>query len=339
MQQTGNPQLSDWAQKSYEILQSLADELELPIPFVETGSILYGTNDALARKGSESIEAALRKIQDEQNQLGIVTDWLDATSLPSVSSGLLADSEATCGIYCAQDGYTNGVSVRDAYLEAFQRLDGEVWFESEAVAINLVDEAVRSVCLADGRTLSTEAVLNCAGIHAHEVNAWVGVALPLTIDRRFLAILERPRTLTTTFPILEDQRHEWYFRPDDRGVLMGIGPTERLSPEALADGDPPLSAHSKGLAHEYMRRFIPRLADARILDAWAGRRPMIYQGSPPTLEDTSPRLGPVEGIRGMFQSAGWGAFGVTLAFIGGELIAEHICGEASSASLGLGRDV
>lgn len=322
MQQTGNRRLSELAHRSYGILQSLEAELELEVPFVETGSILYGTTDDGEENPSGRRE--LEALMALQNGLGIETEWVDGADLPGASKGMLGGSELACGIFCAADGFTDGRAIRDAYLDAFARLGGEVRFDSRVIDIRTSGERVRSVVLDGGEALRTGGVLNCAGIHADSINRLVGAPLPLTVDRRFLALFDRAPSLPETFPIIEDHRHEWYFRPHSRGVLMGIGPTQVLDQDGIAEPDPDLDAASIEMARNYLGRFVPALASAQIVESWAGRRPLICEQTPDNLADILPRIGAVGSVEGMYQSAGWGAFGVTLAFVGGQLAAESI---------------
>jgi glycine/D-amino acid oxidase-like deaminating enzyme len=325
MQQTGSPELSALAKRSFEVLQSLSEELGQPIPFKQTGSILYGAN-AEDTSLSGPAESDLRRLLTEQVELGIATDWVAHERLEEFSNGMLAGSAASCGIYCEADGYTDGTVVRDAYLSALRELGGEVAYEAEVIGLEIVDAQVRGVRLADGREISTSTVLNCAGIHAGVIDRWAGVQLPLNIDQRFLAILELPPGVTAEFPILEDLHREWYFRPDNRGVLMGVGPTQKLDIDELPPADIELGDDRAQLAREYMSRFVPRLTKSRVLEAWAGRRPLIDQATHEGLA-AMPEIGRVGDLEGMYQSVGWGAFGITLAFIGGQLAADAICGE------------
>lgn len=323
MQQTGNRLLSELARRSYDILQSLEAELALEVPFVETGSILYGTSEG--GEDHPSSRRELEALMALQNELGIRTEWVDGIELPGASNGMLGGSDLSCGIFCPADGFTDGRTIRDAYLDAFVRLGGEVRFDARVADIRTVGERVDSVVLASGEVLATGGVLNCAGIHADAINKLIGAPLPLTVDRRFLAVLGRVASVPAMFPIIEDHRHEWYFRPHPKGVLMGIGPTQILDHEGLVEPDPDLDTASVELARSYVTRFVPSLASAQILESWAGRRPMISQQEPEDLADILPRIGPVGSVEGMYQSAGWGAFGVTLAFVGGQMAAESIC--------------
>lgn len=323
MQQTGNRQLSELARRSYGILQSLEAELELEIPFVETGSILYGTADEDGEHYSSREE--LRALLVLQNELGIETEWVDGVDLPAASKGMLGGMELTCGVYCRMDGFTDGTTIRNAYLDAFRRLGGGVRFDAQVTDIRASAGKVQAIVLSNGEVLPTAAVLNCAGIHAGSINDLIGVPLPLTVDRRFLAVFARSAGVPQIFPIIEDHRHEWYFRPHPQGALMGVGPTEILDKDSLKTADPDLDQASIDLARDYVTRHIPPLASARIIESWAGRRPMICQGTPNDLADIMPRIGTVGSLSGMYQSTGWGAFGVTLAFIGGQLTAESIC--------------
>ncbi|HEX5374951.1 MAG TPA: FAD-dependent oxidoreductase [Solirubrobacterales bacterium] len=325
IQQTGSPGLSALAKRSFEVLQSLSEELGQQIPFKQTGSILYG-GDGADTSLSGPAESDLRRLLAKQVELGIATEWVAHERLEELSNGMLAGSAANCGIYCETDGYTDGTVVRDAYLSALRELDGEVAYGSEVIGLEIVGTQVRGVRLADGREISTSTVLNCAGIHASIVDRWAGVQLPLSIDQRFLAILKSPAGVPSKFPILEDLHREWYFRPDSRGVLMGVGPTQKLDIDKLPPVDTELGDDRTRLAREYMSRFVPRLAQSRVLEAWAGRRPLIDQATPEGLA-AMPEIGRVGDLEGMYQSVGWGAFGITLAFVGGQLAADAICGE------------
>jgi sarcosine oxidase, subunit beta len=327
MHQTGSAFTTELAQRSLCRYDGLHDELGVDIGLTRTGSVLFSAS-AVGRD-------RLAAVADHQRSLGIVTETLSEEHLHKQSGGLLAAGAGLTGIHCPADGYVDAQAVVDGYLSAAQRHGAEVRERARVATIALDGDRVVGVETDDGSMIATECVVNCAGPWAREIGAQIGVALPIRRNQRNMIILKRHGASTTEiFPILEDFDHEWYFRHHDTGVLLGIGPTSWVVDGTIA-GDPIYDAQYEPATQEYLTRYAPSLLPVTKLEQWAGHRPMIdpamqtADGTP----DDLPIIGGVPGLAGYFQSCGWGAFGVTLAPVGGELIAQMICQETPAVDV------
>jgi glycine/D-amino acid oxidase-like deaminating enzyme len=114
---------------------------------------------------------------------------------------------------------------------------------------------------------------------------------------------------------------EWYFRPEGRGVLMGMGkwPTEDLdiqfSPEMMDE-----------IIEAAVHR-VPILEQATVQTAWTGIRSLT--------PDERPILGPVSAVDGFILNCGWGGTGIIQAPIAGQLVAEYVVqGYTSTMDIG-----
>ncbi len=173
--------------------------------------------------------------------------------------------------------------------------------------------AVRQVCVehnsvigvrGDKSTYAAPVVVNCAG-------AWAGVLPPLSIPTRpvkgqMLAVVGGPALRHVI------RSPQVYLIPRGDGRIV-IGSTLE---EAGFDKrtDPATIQHLRNAAVA----IVPKLADAKILEAWAGLRP----GTP----DDLPILGATE-IPGYFAATGHFRDGILLAPITAHVMAQVIAGE------------
>jgi sarcosine oxidase, subunit beta len=327
MHQTGDEQITRLAKLSLSRYSSLSDALGVDIGFQETGSILFSADAALS--------ARLADLAAFQQRLGIPTESISANDIRRLTNDLIHSNDMLVASYCSTDGYVDPETVVAGYLDNAKSSGVELRLHTQASGIVMRGESVAGVQLENGDVLSTPCVINCAGSEARRVGGWVGIELPITSSRRNMMVLEAPPGPgDLPFPIVEDFDTEWYFRKHPRGILMGIGPTE-VVPDTEGVSQPAYNPVHEGDVVAYLETHAPSLLPLRQILSWAGDRPMIDGAIEGTRGgvDALPILGGVAGLDGYFHSCGWGAFGVTLAPIGGELTAQAVCGERPTVDL------
>lgn len=326
MHQTGDPHLTDLALRSFEHYRRFATELEANIEFQTTGSILFASSEAGAK--------TLADIASDQQRVCIPTELLSAADIRDHTSGLVDNEEIVRGMFCPLDGYINPALAVDAYLAGARRFGAEIRLHVRATSITLSNNRVVAVNTDQDGEIATDCVINCAGNWARDVGAWAGVDLPLQSNRRNVLVLKPHRVLPRRFPIVEDHEHGWYVRHHPDGVLLGIGPTRWIS-DANRERTPPYDPCYHEQTEHYVRSCSPYLYPLDIVERRAGDRPMIHPDvrTPAGTPDDLPIVGAVPTVAGYFHSCGWGAFGITLGPIGGELIAQVVCGETPEVDL------
>ena len=162
----------------------------------------------------------------------------------------------------------------------------------------------------DAGTIATPLVINAAGPWAIEVGRWAGLDIPILNSARSILVTAPLAAVPADHPFVEDLSVEWYFRPEIDGVLMGMG--KRPAPD-LNTATPPamIDAMIDAAVHR-----VPVLAQAELLTAWTGIRPLTADGYP--------IVGAAPGIDGILLNCGWGGVGIIMAPIAGQLLADLV---------------
>lgn len=326
MHQTDDESITRLASLSIDRYRNLSDELAVDIGLRQTGSILFST----------TLEASerLADLARFQQSLGILTTIVDGAEAEALSGGVLSRSGIVTATYCESDGYVIAPAVVQAYLDYATRHGTTFRPHTAACGILIEEKSVVGVLLNNDEIIATHCVVNCAGARAREVGRWAGIELPIKRSHRNMLLLQANASNHHTMPIIEDVDTGWYFRQHPKGVLMGVGPTNWLG-EDRASQDATYDPSYEAAAADYLSDRAPSLLPFTTISTWAGSRPMldpvvvrIREGS-----DGHPIVGGVADVGGLYLSCAWGAFGVTLAPIGGELAAQIICGEKPSVDV------
>ncbi len=326
MHQTGNPRLTDLALRAFDSYRLLTDELDTDIEFHTTGSILFASSASGAQK--------LEEIALYQRQAGIPTEILTADEIRGKTNGLIENESIVLGIYCALDGYINPEKAVEGYLAAARQFGAEVRPHVRATGLSLSDGRIVGVNTERDGEIATDCVINCAGNWASDVGAWARVELPLQSNRRNVLILKPHRMLPGRFPIVEDYEDGWYVRHHADGVLLGVGPTKWIA-DSEREQSPAYDPIFEDQTKQFVDTYAPYLSPLQIVGSRAGDRPMIHADirTVDGIPDELPIIGGVPNTAGYFHSCGWGAFGITLGPVGGELIAQVVCGEQPAVDL------
>lgn len=320
MHQTDDESITKLAHLSIARYRDLAQSLDVDIGLRQTGSILFSTTTEMSRR--------LVALAEYQQSLGIETRVIDGSEVEKLTGSVVLGADIVAATYCASDGYVAAPAVVKGYLHSAQGMGATFRPDTPAVGLTLEDRHVTGVQLSSGEIITTTCVVNCAGARAREVGLWAGIDLPILRSHRNMLLLKATSASHSTVPIVEDVDSGWYFRQHPEGVLMGVGPTDWLD-EAHASSDATYHSRYEADAAAYLEKRAPSLAPLATVRTWAGSRPMLDPVALRVREgvDGHPIVGGVSEAPGLYLSCAWGAFGVTLAPIGGELAAQAVCGE------------
>lgn len=164
--------------------------------------------------------------------------------------------------------------------------------------------SVSGVRLADGREIGADKVVLAAGAWVAEIDG-MPTTLPVRPVRGQILRLLPAKLLPWTLVCSHDGR---YLVPRVTGTVL-VGSTM----EEVGFDDRVTEAGREILA-EAAASLVPPLGDARIVEAWAGLRPMSA--------DTWPILGPDPEVEGLFYAVGHGRNGILFAPLVGRAVAE-----------------
>src|SRR6266550_3071810 len=202
--------------------------------------------------------------------------------------------------YLATDGYIDPSQLTFALVEGARRRGAEICEDTRVTGIEVTDRQVRRV-LTDRGEISTELVVNAAGMFAPEIGRMAGVNVPL-IPFAHEYLITRPSGLPLDMPTMRDPSLLVYYRPESGGLVMG-GYERNPQPWGL-DGIPP--DFNGRLLEPDWDRFEPLMTNAiertpSLKDAEVVR---LVNGPEAFTPDNEFILGPSE-VRGFWVAAGF----------------------------------
>ena len=204
-----------------------------------------------------------------------------------------------------------------ALLQAFRRRAralGVTYMSGEVVGVERDGSTVRSVRLADGRSIRAGVVVNAAGPRAAEVADMAGIDLPVRPRKRFVYHFDcRARLGPAPLTI---NPGGVYFRPEGPAWIGGYSPREGDADPDTLDLDVNREPFETVVWPELARR-VPAFESLRLLDAWAGH----YEVN--TL-DHNAVIGPHPEVPGFLFANGFSGHGLQQAPAVGRGLAEWI---------------
>jgi sarcosine oxidase subunit beta len=287
------------AQYSYARYMDFEEEVGVPIDFKRIGWLSVATEESAG---------SLRKNAGLLQSLGVTTEVLEPDEIkrryPEINT-----EDLVVGTWGPDDGPFDPHMILWGFVSRASEMGVRLHQGVRATGIRVRNGHVEGVDT-DRGFVSCGVVVNAGGPWAIEIGRWAGVEIPILNRARSIVVSGPIPEIPATGPFVEDVTVEWYYRPEGRGVLMGMGkePTDDLNPQ---------------ISYEMMDEIIdaavhrvPLLGKASVLTAWTGVRPLT--------PDDRPILGPAPSVDGLFLNCGWGGTGIIQAPIAGRLAAEAI---------------
>lgn len=172
-------------------------------------------------------------------------------------------------------------------------------------------EEVEGIRIESGETVDARRVVLAAGAWSPRIDG-LPRPLPLRPVRGQMLRLLPPEAPPR--PLVADHRGH-YLVPRENGTLLVGSTMEEVG------YDDSVTEEARSLLAEGAAELMPALADARVVESWAGLRPLS--------EDGLPILGPDPELRGLFYATGHGRNGILFAPLTGHVLADLILDGAS----------
>lgn len=251
-----------------------------------------------------------------QTAAHLAVDFLDAPALRRVDPATAADLAG--GALCRRSAWFDPCALLRRYAAAVRESGGIVLTHTAALGIEVRRGRVAAVTTAAGR-LVTRAAVVAAGAWAAEVAALAGVRVAIRPERGQVLVTERMPPLGVGIRTEYRKGHGagcWLVLTQTKSGNFLVG---RCGDDA--GGDRRVTAAAVAALAARAVRFVPALARAAVIRAFAGLRPYSADGLP--------LLGEAGGPAGLYLAAGCGDKGIGIGY-GSRLVAEMIAGEKTS---------
>jgi glycine/D-amino acid oxidase-like deaminating enzyme len=286
---------------------------------------IAGADAGLRRTGLLYLHPAadvddVRASVERLNAIGVETDLLEGEALRAAAPGFDLDGIAV-GAWERSAGYADPHAVTDGFFRRAVELGAEPHVGRSVAAIEAgAGGGAAVLVLDDGTRLACRRVLIAAGPWTGRLAAEVGVDLPLTVERHFVATFRWAGIEPA--PAHGDVAGGYYFRPEGEDLFL-VGP---ITPEAEADPDDfegQIQREEIERMSRLVARRVPRLERAESAGGWAS----LYDVSP----DWQPVIGEI--APGVFVDAGTSGHGFKLAPALGRHVAALVLGEDADPAL------
>ena len=297
------PEGSNFYQRSVELYENLAAELNFNVMFEQRGHMTLAHNDSSLR--TMHWRAEVNKVQgidssvigpDEIKQLVPFMDVSDEARYPILGAlwhppgGIIRHDAVVWGY--ARGADSNGVHIHQ---------------DTEVTGIEVADGAIVGVETSRG-TIATRTVVNCTAGWSSLISHMAGVRLPITTRPLQAAVTEPVQHFLS--PVVVSGTLHVYVSQTARGELVfgaSVDPFASYSTRGSLDFIEGLASH--------ILELMPSIGKMRLLRQWGGLCDMT--------PDYAPIIGPTP-VEGFVVDVGWGTYGFKAAPVAGEQTAEFV---------------
>jgi sarcosine oxidase subunit beta len=296
--------------ESLKSFQQFEEELGVDPEFKQTGYLFLGTTELELEIFKENVKL--------QRGFGIPTEFLGPDEMKARWPYLRTD-DVLGGTYCPWDGYAGPNEILYGLVKGAKRAGVKIYEGIEATGISLEKRKVLGVQTKEGE-ISTSVVVNAGGPYAAMIGERVGLDIPVKPLRRQIFITAPFHLTDQIIPLTIDVRRGWYFRQEEKGLLLS-GPLDQEPSFNLNVDYDAMAGTSENAIYR-----IPILERATIARGWAG----LYEISP----DHHAILGKVPDLEGLILANGFSGHGFQHSPAVGKVIAELIVdGKAESIDI------
>lgn len=296
---------------SMRVWDRFEEEFDADIAHRRVGYLFLARNEESANGLAETVAM--------QNEQGVPSEVLTPEEAREHCPGLRPE-QFQSATYSPTDGFADPHLALQAFSVRAREVGVDIRTGVEVTDVLRDGNDVTGVRTTDG-TIDADFVVNAAGPWASRVSAMADLDLPVSPERRQMAVVDPETPVPESVPLTIDLDTGSHFRPEREGAaIVGghFGGETRADPNAYdKTSDLDWTIEAVETAAEWTTYFGP---DSRIRRGWAG----LYAVTPdhhPIIEETVP---------GFVNAVGFSGHGFQHAPATGQLVAELVLdGEAS----------
>ncbi len=308
----GSHATTAFAKYGIELLEEIEAETGQNPGYRPSGSISIAVN--------EERLAELKRKADFASLFGIEAHYLDTPEIEE-RWPLMNPDGVLGGIYMPSDGSANPVDLTTALAKG-ARMHGATIAEHVKVEEVLVESGKVSGVRTDRGTITTDFIVNTAGMWARELGRQNGVGVPIHACEHYYLVTEAIDDLPNDLPVLRSYCDSTYFKEDAGKLLFGFAHNrakpwgaEGISEDFCFDSLPFVEDDVMDVLELAMNR-VPLLMEAGIRTFFNGPESYSYDGRF--------TLGEAPDIKGYFVLAGVNSTGIQSGPGAGRALAEWI---------------
>lgn len=290
---------------------TLSDELGVDVEYHKEGNLRLGK--------TETHKQILTGLTEKAVACGLNVRMIDAEEVRKINPYL--SEEVTCASWCPTDGHANPLTTTLGFYKNARALGVVFHMGEKVVKLEKVHGKLRRVCT---KTTVYEAnqVLIAAGYASRFLTQTVGIDVPMREELIEALVTEAEPKM---FPqMLGTADADFYGHQTNHGSFVFGGATGMES-TVLDNGTNRTSSLTAPCICRGIMKYVPKLADAKIVRTWAGYEDLSIDGIPV--------ISKVEEVPGLLLACGFTGHGFGISPVVGQLLAQLAAGETPMLSL------
>lgn len=289
----------------------LSEELGVNVEYHKAGNLRLGKTDTHRQ--------ILQGLTDRATALGLDVRMIDQAEIRELNPYL--SEEVTCASWCPTDGHANPLMATLGFYKRARELGAHFITGAEVLEIQKIKGKARRVITPDA-VFEGEHIILASGYESRAIAATVGIDIPMkNVLIEALVTEAQPKM----FPqMLGTADADFYGHQTDHGsfVFGGSSGFEEVNKD---NGHMVTSSITAPCACRGIMKYIPKLADAKIVRTWGGYEDVCADGIPVISE--------VEEVPGLILACAFTGHGFGISPVVGLMLSQMAAGEKTVLDL------
>ncbi len=290
---------------------TLSEELGVDVEYHKEGNLRLGK--------TEKHREILQGLTDRAVACGLNVRMIDGDEVRKINPYL--SDEVTCASWCPTDGHANPLTTTLGFYKCARALGVTFLQGEEAIALEKVQGKLQRV-VTKNNVYEGKKIIVAAGYESRFLTQTVGIDVPMYAELIEALVTEAEPKL---FPqMLGTADADFYGHQTNHGSFV-FGGASGLESTNLDNGMRRTSSITAPCICRGIMKYVPKLADAKIVRTWAGYEDRSIDGVPV--------ISPVEEVPGLILACGFTGHGFGISPVVGQLLAQLAAEEAPMLDL------
>lgn len=284
---------------------TLSEELGVNVEYHKEGNLRLGK--------TETHKKILEGLTDRAVACGLDVRMIDGKEVREINPYL--SDEVACASWCATDGHANPLLTTLGYYKNARALGVRFVTGEEVVALQKIKGKLRRV-VTKKNIYEGERILVAAGYESRAIVQSVGIDVPMRAELIEALVTEAEPKM---FPqMLGTADADFYGHQTDHGSFV-FGGASGLESTGKDNGKMITASITAPCICRGIMKYIPKLADAKIVRTWAGYEDLSIDGIPVISE--------VDEVPGLILACAFTGHGFGISPVVGKILSQMATGE------------
>ncbi|MGN0487992.1 MAG: NAD(P)/FAD-dependent oxidoreductase [Ruminococcus sp.] len=287
------------------IWPSLSETLGVDVEYHQEGNLRLGK--------TEVHRQILQGLTDKAVACGLDVKMIDGEEVRKINPYL--SEEVTCASWCSTDGHANPLTTTLGFYKNARELGVTFLLGEEVISLKKVKGTLQHV-ITKNAVYTGKKVIVAAGYESRFLTQTVGIDIPMRAELIEALVTEAEPKL---FPqMLGTADADFYGHQTNHGSFV-FGGASGFESTNLDNGTQRTDSLTAPCICRGIMKYIPRLADAKIVRTWAGYEDLSIDGVPV--------ISTVEEVPGLILACGFTGHGFGISPVVGQLLSQMAADE------------